>query len=198
MYVPECALFSLATLTNFDSKKWNSFLAYVHCRHSNLPFYKMEKQGFLFLSWDHLKPVHSNVNLVLQWNYIWLMIMFNQTCVGHKCLVNLSTYTFCFCQALIYNLFCFKLQSWTGGQIRRWRKLSRPCSLKDREKWFLSCDHSLLLQNHVTSPFLLCQSIWILQLLNIHFSIDRHQSYNSNSDWQMLCACAGFPGQRKR
>jgi hypothetical protein len=66
MYVPECALFSLATLTNFDSKKWNSFLAYVHCRHSNLPFYKMEKQGFLFLSWDHLKPVHSNVNLVLQ------------------------------------------------------------------------------------------------------------------------------------
>ncbi len=133
-------------LNQFDSKNWNSFFACVHCRHSNLPFYNIEKQRFLFLSWDHLKPAHSNVNLVLQWNYIWLMIMFNQTWVGHKCLVNLSTYTFCFCQALIYNLFCFKLQSWTGGQIRRLRKLSRPCSLKVREKWLLSCDHSLLLQ----------------------------------------------------
>lgn len=142
-----CQKVHYSALPQFDSKNWDSFLACVHCRHANLPItIKWKNEDFSSWLGDHLKSVDCNVNLVLQWNYIWLMIMFNQTWVGHKCLVNLSKCTLCFCQALIYNLFCCKLQSWTGAQIRRWRKLSRPSGLNDREKWLLSCDRSLLLQ----------------------------------------------------
>jgi len=118
-----CQKVHYSALPQFDSKNWDSFLACVHCRHANLPItIKWKNEDFSSWLGDHLKPVDCNVNLVLQWNYIWLMIMFNQTWVGHKCLVNLSKCTLCFCQAL--NLQSFLLQAlvmnwWADKKVKK-------------------------------------------------------------------------------